>query len=113
MRATFICTQKASVGAVKIRVWPIFLMGRARKSTIFSLKGRVMTRPTRRATSAAHDARAQLAEVLHERHPALGVGGRRGALEQGHAVAYQLATKWRRTPTPRPAWKPSRMAAVT
>ncbi len=30
IRATFICTQKASVGEVKISVYPIFLMGRAR-----------------------------------------------------------------------------------
>jgi hypothetical protein len=45
--ATFICTQNASVGAVNTSLWPSFVMGRARKSVMRSLKGKAITRPAR------------------------------------------------------------------
>src|SRR5438309_3898716 len=60
--------------------------------------------PDEERQEAPHDPGAELPEVLHERHPAL-----------VHALRhpYQPVTKCRSVPTPRPAWNPSRIAAVT
>src|SRR5206468_2193436 len=55
------------------------------------------------AVETAHDPDPELPEVLEERHLVADRAERH----------YQLVTKCLRTPTPRPAAKPSRMAAVT
>src|SRR5204862_3720473 len=54
----------------------------------------------------ADDPDAELAEVLQERHLAV-------VDDPRHAPPYQPVTKCRSAPTPRPAWHPSRIAAVT
>jgi hypothetical protein len=51
MMATFICTQNASPGAVKISVWLRLVMGRDSQSTMRSAKGKAITRPTSSAMS--------------------------------------------------------------
>ena len=69
--ATFIQVQKASVGEVNTSSVCIFASGLEMKRMAGSVTKNAMTSPTSRA-QRPHDARAQLAQVLHERHLAEG-----------------------------------------
>ena len=101
--ATFICTQNASVRARKTSVIAGGLHGPREIVDELLAEGQREAEADEQGDQAAHDAHAQLAQVLHERH----------LVGDGCHAGYQRSTKWRRAPTPRPAWKPAAIAAVT